>query len=141
MALWSFIALNIAPLIYFKYSYFIHLSEQKHLLPLAISFYTFQQITFLVDVYRGKLKPEGFREYLAFVLFFPQLIAGPIVHYNELIPQMKSKKWLEFDSEAFGIGLVLFSIGLFKKVVLGDNLGVIADSAFVVLTLALIRHG
>jgi len=126
----GFIVLDLLPLGYFKYSYFLHLSPTHHLLPLAISFFTFQQIAFLVDSYKKKIKPKSFKEYLFFVLFFPQLVAGPIVHYKELIPQILSPKWAKFDAEKFRVGIVLFAMGLFKKVVLADNLSCIADTAF-----------
>lgn len=124
------VILNLLPLGYFKYAGFLHISDHSLVLPLAISFFTFQQIAFIVDIYRGKINLEGFREYLFFVMFFPQLVAGPIVHYNELIPQIKQPCFLHFSKSDFGAGLLLFSIGLFKKVLLADSLGVIADSAF-----------
>ncbi len=124
------IGMDIALLGYFKYSFFLHLSLKQAVLPLAISFFTFQQIGFLVDVYRGKIKLDGFREYLFFVTFFPQLIAGPIVHYSELVPQIKSARWLSFDKIYFTKGVLFFSIGLFKKVVLADSFATLANSAF-----------
>jgi len=124
------IGFNLLPLAYFKYSYFLHVSDHSLVLPLAISFFTFQQIAFLVDTYKGKIKVDGFKEYMFFVLFFPQLVAGPIVHYNELIPQIKQPPFLHFSKSDFDAGLVLFSIGLFKKVALADNLALIANSAF-----------
>ena len=124
------VVLNLLPLGYFKYANFLHVSEHSLVLPLAISFFTFQQIAFGVDVYKGKIKLDGFREYLFFVLFFPQLIAGPIVHYNELLNQVKKPSWSEFNKELFAGGVVLFSIGLFKKIVLADNLATIANGAF-----------
>jgi len=124
------VVLNLLPLGWFKYANFLHVSDHSLVLPLAISFFTFQQIAFGVDVYRGRIKLDGFREYLFFVLFFPQLIAGPIVHYNELIGQIKSPNWVRFDFEFFKAGVVLFSMGLFKKVVLADSLAVLADGAF-----------
>ncbi len=124
------IVLNLLPLIYFKYSFFLHLSAQSLVLPLAISFYTFQQIAFLIDLYREKIEVGAFREYLFFVIFFPQLIAGPIVHYRQIIGQVQEgaleyAKWRYIQA-----GIVLFSIGLFKKVVLADQFFPIADSAF-----------
>jgi len=107
------IVLNLVPLVYFKI---------EGSLPLAISFFTFQQIAFLVDVYKRKIQLEGLREYSFFVLFFPQLVAGPIVHYNELIPQIKENLRRGFHKVYFHKGIVLFSMGLFKKVVLADSL-------------------
>jgi D-alanyl-lipoteichoic acid acyltransferase DltB (MBOAT superfamily) len=118
------------PLIYFKYSFFLHLSSHSLVLPLAISFYTFQQIAFLADVYQKKIKPGTFMEYLFFVIFFPQLVAGPIVHYREIMEQVHAGA-LERGKEIFvQAGIVLFSLGLFKKVVLADQLFPFADNAF-----------
>lgn len=126
----SALVFDIGLLGYFKYSHFLHLSQKSIVLPLAISFFTFQQIGFLADVYKRKIEIGKFRKYLFFVSFFPQLIAGPIVHYNELIPQTEREKWLKFDKEYFTKGVVLFCVGLFKKVVLADNFAVLADKAF-----------
>ena len=125
------IVLNLLPLLYYKYAAYLEGSEAASIvLPLAISFFTFQQIAFLVDVFKEKITLESFREYSFFVLFFPQLVAGPIVHYNELVPQTQTKEWLRFNEGFFNKGLVLFSIGLFKKVVLADNLANIANASF-----------
>ena len=119
------ISLNLVLLGYFKYSGFLHLSDGNIVLPLAISFFTFQQIAYVVDIYKGKIQEHRFLRYLFFVLFFPQLIAGPIVHYNDIIPQIK-KNIFSVEIKA---GLILFSIGLFKKVVLGDSLALISTSS------------
>ena len=88
---------NLVLLAYFKYSNFLidnlneflstNFSVEKIILPLAISFFTFQQITYLVDMYRGEVRGHGFLKYCLFVTFFPQLIAGPIVHHKEILPQ------------------------------------------------------
>ena len=124
------VALNLLPLLWFKYGYFLHLSSHSLVLPLAISFYTFQQIAYLVDVYRKRIVSGSFREYVFFVLFFPQLIAGPIVHYRQIISQVQ-KGVLEKTNRLYvHAGIVLFSIGLFKKVLLADGLFPIADRAF-----------
>ena len=122
---WLFGAIlaNLLPLVYFKYTLVAHSSV---VLPLAISFYTFQQIAFLVDIYQGKVKLESFKKYLFFVLFFPQLIAGPIVHYRDLIGQIGSLGRVDM----IGSGVMLFTIGLFKKVLLADSVMAIANSAF-----------
>ncbi|MGE4420276.1 MAG: MBOAT family protein [Sulfurimonas sp.] len=120
--LWGIIGFNILLLGYFKYSGFLHLSEHNMVLPLAISFYTFQQIAYVVDVYRKKITFGSFWEYLFFVMFFPQLIAGPIVHYNTMMQQVKSGVLEHFDMQKFQAGIVLFSMGMFSKVVLADNL-------------------
>jgi alginate O-acetyltransferase complex protein AlgI len=91
------------------------------ILPLGISFITFQKIAFLVDVQAGKIRSFTFQDYCTFVLFFPQLIAGPIVHYREMMPQFQSAS-CRFNSEDFVVGLTLLSLGLFKKVVLADHI-------------------
>ncbi|MCX6075620.1 MAG: MBOAT family protein [Campylobacterales bacterium] len=121
------ITLNLIPLLFFKYSYFLSLSTHTYTLPLAISFYTFQQIAFLVDVYHVKIKNTTLKEYLFFVLFFPHLIAGPILHYNELIPQAKK---ITILLENILIGTVVFTVGLAKKVLLADSLSPIANLGF-----------
>ncbi len=121
---------NLLPLIYFKYSFFLHFSKEPLLLPLAISFYTFQQIAYQVDVYKKKVKPDSFKDYLFFVMFFPQLIAGPIVHYREIITQVKDGAVQNANRVYMQAGLLFFSLGLFKKVVLADQLFPVANEAF-----------
>ena len=116
------ISLNILLLGYFKYSSFLNLNNDSMVLPLAISFFTFQQIAYLVDIYRGKIVLESFDRYLFFVMFFPQLIAGPIVHYNDIMRQVNQNSLANFNSTKFNAGIILFSMGLFSKVVLADNL-------------------
>ena len=91
------------------------------ILPLGISFITFQKIAFLIDVQAGRIKAFTFREYCTFVLFFPQLIAGPIVHYREMMPQFAAAT-CRFNKENFAVGLTLLFFGLFKKSVLADNI-------------------
>jgi len=131
---------NVALIGYFKYYDFfvenINLVAGtdfvlKHImLPLGISFFTFQQLSFLVSVYQGEEKVERLRDYALFVLFFPQLVAGPIVLYSEMIPQFKDEKRRYFNAENFAAGLYIFSMGLFKKAVLADSLCVFADNGF-----------
>lgn len=99
-------------------------------LPLGISFFTFQQIAYLVDSYKGETKEYNFIDYALFVSFFPQLIAGPIVHHKEILPQFNSKENLKFNYKNISIGLFIFSIGLFKKVILADTLGQLADAGY-----------
>lgn len=130
LVLTAAILINLLPLIYFKYSLFLHLSTESLVLPLAISFYTFQQIAFLVDTYREKIQPGSFAEYLFFVIFFPQLIAGPIVHYRQIIVQVENDAFQNVKWAYIQSGIVLFSLGLFKKVVLADQLFPIATAAF-----------
>jgi alginate O-acetyltransferase complex protein AlgI len=91
------------------------------ILPLGISFITFQKIAFLVDVQAGRIKSFTFQDYCTFVLFFPQLIAGPIVHYREMMPQFHTTS-CRFNQENVAVGLTLLLFGLFKKVVLADKM-------------------
>ena len=125
------IAFNVAFLGYFKYIDFgrgavndifgTNLVLTHVILPLGISFITFQKIAFLIDVHAGRVKSFTLQDYCLFVLFFPQLIAGPIVHYREMMPQFHSAS-CRFDKENFAVGLTLLSFGLFKKVVLADHI-------------------
>jgi D-alanyl-lipoteichoic acid acyltransferase DltB (MBOAT superfamily) len=131
---------NLGFLGYFKYfNFFIANVDaltaldwplRKIILPLGISFFTFQKIAFLVDAWRGKLGKIQFGDFALFVLFFPQLIAGPIVHHQDFIPQLSEPAWLRFNPQRFARGLILFSTGLFCKTVIADTLAPIADSAF-----------
>lgn len=124
------IVFNIAFLGYFKYVNFFstvindvagtHFFLEHVILPLGISFITFQKIAFLIDVHARRIESFSLRDYCLFVLFFPQLIAGPIVHYREMMPQFQ-KASCRFDKESVALGLTLFLMGLFKKVVLADG--------------------
>ena len=128
------IVFNVALIFYFKYYDFFVSNVNaafktdfilRHItLPLGISFFTFQQISYIVDSYEGKTKGYSFLEYALFVAFFPQLVAGPIVLHSELIPQFRDneKKTLKFDNLSKGI--MLFSRGLAKKVLIADTFGV-----------------
>lgn len=123
------IAFNVLFLGYFKYAnFFVSAANDafgtnfvltRIILPLGISFITFQKIAFLVDVHAGRIEEFSFEDYCLFVLFFPQLIAGPIVHYREMMPQFHRAS-ARFDAENVAVGLTLFAFGLFKKVVLAD---------------------
>ncbi len=134
------IGFNLGLLGYFKYSNFFvdnanaALGTDFHLntviLPLAISFFTFQQIAYLVDAYRSETKEYDFVNYTLFVVFFPQLIAGPIVHHAEMLPQFERKDALRFNPAMFAQGVTVFIIGLFKKVVLADGIAVYATPVF-----------
>ncbi len=99
-------------------------------LPLGISFFTFQQVSFVVDSYYKRMPRYGFIEYALFVSFFPQLVAGPIVLHSEMLPQFgdEAKKKLKFENLA--AGLRYFSMGLAKKVLVADSLGKIVDAGF-----------
>ena len=134
------IASNLCLLGYFKYANFVvdsvnalvdtHWSMGAIVLPLAISFYTFQQIAYLVDVYRGEAHEYSFLHYALFVTFFPQLIAGPIVHHKEMLPQFARPETFRFDQGNLAVGSTLFAIGLFKKVVLADSVAAYATPVF-----------
>jgi len=131
---------NIALLAYFKYADFFienynYISGENiglyHLaLPLGISFFTFQQISYLVDSYRKETSEYDFLNYALFVTFFPQLIAGPIVHHKEMMPQFASKWNLVKNYKNIATGLFIFSMGLFKKVVIADAFSVWATNGF-----------
>ena len=126
------VVFNLCFLGYFKYIAFgeqtlndlfdAGLPLTQVILPLGISFITFQKIAFLVDVHAGRIERFTFREYALFVLFFPQLIAGPIVHYREMMPQFKVAS-CRFDAEDVSIGISLFFFGLAKKLILADPIG------------------
>ena len=93
---------------------------QQIFLPLGISFYTFQQISYLIDSLEGETKGYRFIDYCLFVSYFPQLIAGPIVTHQEMIPQFAKRLNARFNPEDFAVGLTIFLMGLFKKVILAD---------------------
>lgn len=127
------IVLNISVLFYYKYFDFVlenigallhsEFDLMKLVLPLGISFFTFQQVGFLVDTYRGETKQYSLLDYALFVTFFPQLIAGPIVSYDEMIPQFMDETKKTFSQEDFSKGLYAFALGLGKKVLIADILG------------------
>lgn len=100
------------------------------LLPLGISFFTFQQLSFLISVYKKEVRVENLLNYALFVTFFPQLIAGPIVLYEEMIPQFVDLHTRRFHADNFATGLYIFAVGLFKKVVVADTLALFADNGF-----------
>lgn len=109
-------------------SFDINIPLPHIVLPLALSFITFQQIAFLVDCYKSKIEDSSFLDYCLFISFFPQLIAGPIVHHKEMIPQFKAQHSICWENIAKG--LFIFSIGLFKKSCIADTLGEYADKGF-----------
>lgn len=134
------VLVDLGALAYFKYTdFFISTMNaaigtswtlQHIILPLGISFFTFQKIAYLVDARRGEVEPHSFLEYCFFVMFFPQLIAGPIVHHKEIFSQTHEKNAFRFDLSNISVGLTIFLIGLFKKVVIADNLAPFASHAF-----------
>ncbi|MGC1480128.1 MAG: MBOAT family O-acyltransferase [Chthoniobacterales bacterium] len=138
--LWLGLALNVGALGYFKYANFFvenlggilgaSLTFERVILPLAISFFTFQQVAYLVDSYRGQTPRYGFFEYAFFVSFFPQLIAGPIVQHHEVLPQIEGERWRPVRIENWQVGITIFVIGLFKKMVLADGCAEYANPLF-----------
>jgi Predicted membrane protein involved in D-alanine export len=126
------IAVNLGILGYYKYAGFfvetisdlfgLGLNIPNIMLPLAISFFTFQQVAYLVDTYRGETEGHSFLEYVWFIVFFPQLIAGPIVRHQEMFHQFRDKALLRLNMENIEKGLTIFFIGLFKKTVIADTL-------------------
>lgn len=123
---------NLATLGYFKYALFFvdninflfgtALSPGNIILPIGISFYTFTEIAYLVEVYQGKVRETNFLRYALFESFFPQLIAGPVLYHREIIPQFERSSAFRYDAQNFSVGLTIFFIGLFKKVVLADGI-------------------
>nr|WP_086938125.1 MBOAT family O-acyltransferase [Thaumasiovibrio occultus] len=134
------IVFNLGLLAYFKYAHFVVsnlnlLTDstwqiESIILPLAISFFTFQQIAFLVDIANREIKHIQFSHYLLFVTFFPQLIAGPIVHHKEMMPQFATNHAKGTFSPQLLEGAIIFFIGLFKKTVLADGIAVYASPVF-----------
>ncbi len=140
IGLFAGIGVNLAIIFYFKYyDFFIENINYifradfnlKHiLLPLGISFFTFQQLSFIIDRCTGKAGHYSFTNYTTFVTFFPQLIAGPIVLYKEIIPQFDDLNNRKFDMDSFAKGISLFVIGLGKKVLLADVLALVTNFGF-----------
>ena len=134
------ILFNILFLAFFKYSDFIIaninnvLNTNIELLnfpfPLALSFVTFQTIAYLVDCYDGNISKTNIKKYALFITFFPQLIAGPIVRYNHMISQFEDEKNASINYKNIYIGLIVIAIGLMKKVLIADNLSIVADQGF-----------
>jgi D-alanyl-lipoteichoic acid acyltransferase DltB (MBOAT superfamily) len=126
------VVVNLGLLGYYKYANFfidtinalagVHVSFASVILPIGISFFTFTQIAFLVDTYQGKVKEPHFVPYLLFVTYFPHLIAGPVLHHAEMMPQFAKAETYRFSVGNFLIGGGFFLMGLFKKVVLADGI-------------------
>jgi D-alanyl-lipoteichoic acid acyltransferase DltB (MBOAT superfamily) len=135
------ISANLCLLGYFKYSGFAIENAAELLglppatwsvvLPVGISFYTFTQIAFLVDTYNGRVhRQAGFIEYALFVTYFPHLIAGPILHHAEMIPQFLRKQTAQFSIDNVSIGAAIFVMGLAKKILIADGIAPYADAVF-----------
>ncbi len=137
-ALISGIGVNLILIGYFKYAYFIadtvsvfvpgEFTLGQIILPLGISFFTFQQISYLVDVFRGKTGQISFLDYSLFISFFPQLIAGPIMRTADFIPQLQQQHRLNRADLLAGMDLLV--LGAFKKVILADNIAILVDEGF-----------
>ena len=144
LLLWTSIVVNLGFLGFFKYYNFFldnfiaafsllgqefSASSLNIILPVGISFYTFQTLSYTIDVYRRKLNAsENFLAFSAFVCFFPQLVAGPIERATNLLPQFYSKRTFKYDNAVDGMRQILW--GLFKKVVIADNCAVYANLIF-----------
>ncbi len=138
--LWTGIVFNVALIFYFKY-YDFFLSNinavfrtdfvmRNIVLPLGISFFTFQQISFMVDSYKGETKDYSFLDYALFVSFFPQLVAGPIVLHSELIPQFRDKSKWKVNFDNLSDGFIMFTRGLAKKILIADTFGSAVDYGY-----------
>ncbi len=131
---------DLGLLAYFKYANFLVINTSAlfntgwHIdpiiLPLGISFFTFTQIAFLVDAYRGEVKEANFIHYGLFVTYFPHLIAGPVLHHREMMPQFAQPATYRIHWENFSVGLTILAIGLFKKVVLADGIAPFSGPVF-----------
>lgn len=131
---------NLLTLAYFKYTNFFitnineltgsSFSTLSIILPIGLSFFTFEQIAYIVDVYQCKVKKYSFLDYCYFVTFFPRLIAGPIIRHSEVLSQIEKSNIHKIQYKNICIGLSIFIVGLFKKAIIADNLVTIADSVF-----------
>jgi alginate O-acetyltransferase complex protein AlgI len=134
------VAANLLLLGFYKYANFflgsvndiagLQLPALAIVLPIGISFFTFTQIAFLVDAYRGVSREYSFTHYLLFATYFPHLIAGPILHHAEIMPQFESPAPYRFSRRSFALGMTIFTIGLAKKVLLADHFGFTASPVF-----------
>ncbi|MCP9338960.1 MBOAT family O-acyltransferase [Stutzerimonas xanthomarina] len=136
------VAANVGLLAYYKYTGFLFgtlddafglgWSVGDIILPLAISFFTFQQIAYLIDAHDGEVNEHDFVNYCLFISFFPQLIAGPITHHGEMLKQFNDRSSFRPRIDNISLGLTVFVLGLFKKVILADPLGENASPIFAV---------
>ena len=134
------VAVNLALLSYFKYANFFidNLNAVlgfkwdigRVVLPIGISFFTFTQIAYLVDTWRKGVREHKFVHYGLFVTYFPHLIAGPVLHHAQMMPQFGQSETYRFQAANFTAGLAIFAVGMFKKVVLADGVSPYADAIF-----------
>lgn len=132
--------LNIGSLFFFKYyDFFVsnvnnifncNIALLNLMLPLGISFFTFQQLSYVIDSYKKDVPFYNFLDYALFVTYFPQLIAGPIVTHDEMVPQFADIEKKKFNADNFSKGIYAFALGLGKKVIIADAFGLVVDKAF-----------
>jgi D-alanyl-lipoteichoic acid acyltransferase DltB (MBOAT superfamily) len=140
IALFVGVAANLGALAYFKYLYpllqftteslGLHFVFEGVVLPLGISFFTFTQIAYLIDLAQGAAEPQDFISYVLFVTFFPHLIAGPILHHREIMPQFAIGRDFRLNWSDLALGLSWFILGLCKKVLIADRIAPYANTAF-----------
>ena len=138
--MWLGLGLNLGVLFYFKYHDFFatnmnaffgtNFALYRLALPLGISFFTFQQLSYVIDSYRRTVPRYNILDYALFVTFFPQLVAGPIVLHSEIVPQFADVKNRHFNFDNFAPGLYAFALGLFKKVIVADTFGIAVEAGF-----------
>lgn len=136
----STIVIDLLVLAYFKYTnFFIEVSNDtlhthffplNLVLPLGVSFFTFTQIAFVIDVFKGIAREHSFVRYLLFVTYFPHLIAGPVLHHAQMMPQFANPKCFQINAKNIGLGVTVFVLGLSKKIYFADNFGEIANPVF-----------
>lgn len=134
------ILVNLGILCYYKYTNFLignlnllvgtDFALKNIIMPIGISFFTFQKIAYLIDAYRGEAEEYNFLDFSLFVMYFPQLIAGPIVHHKDLIPQFKQANIFKLNPVDMSAGIIMFVIGLSKKIIFADQLSVWVNRAF-----------
>jgi alginate O-acetyltransferase complex protein AlgI len=139
-AMWAGVCGNLLLLLYYKYLFptltglgellRLHHTFAGVLLPLGISFFTFTQIAYLIDLQQGAAEPQDLPEYVLFVTFFPHLIAGPILHHSEMMPQFREQRRYRLRMDDVSVGLSWFIMGLFKKVMIADTMAPFADRTF-----------
>jgi D-alanyl-lipoteichoic acid acyltransferase DltB (MBOAT superfamily) len=140
LVLFCAISANLLLLAYYKYTNFFianfdlitgwELAMRSIVLPLGISFFTFTQIAFLADTYRGEASEPGFTHYLLFITYFPHLIAGPILHHKEMMPQFSSGRPYKISTSSVATGVTLFVFGLIKKTICADGMSPVAQTVF-----------
>lgn len=144
ITLYIAIAANLVLLGFFKYANFFiananvaldalhqqQINLPNIVLPIGISFFTFTQIAFLVDCWQGKVKERNFTHYLLFVTYFPHLIAGPVLHHSQMMPQFSKAATYRPNYGKIAVGIAIFTIGLSKKLLVADPLGDFANTLF-----------